>query len=85
MSRPTVIEHNDLLEIKLAISEEGRAQNAVIALEAQLELRRLEFQQAQQHRALVGARINEKYELGTGDSFSQTDGKITRTVKLSSV
>jgi hypothetical protein len=86
---PDSIQPVDLLQMRLALAEEGRAQNAVVALEAQLELRRIELQQAMQRRASVGVGINEKYQLDAGDTYTQTDGKITRSLpfdpRLSSV
>ncbi len=74
----STVGREDLLEMRLALSEEGRAQNAVVALEAQLELRRAEYMRAQEYRAALGKRICDVYGLGTGDSYNAITGAITR-------
>jgi hypothetical protein len=75
---PSVIAREDLLEVRLAIAEEGRANNAVIALEAQLELRKAELRQASTDRSAAALRLNEKYQISGADRYNQLTGEIAR-------
>jgi hypothetical protein len=82
---PAVVAQCDLLEMRLYIAEEGQAQNAVVAVEAQIALRqreladlRRDYEKAQNLRAATGKRLADAYKIGPGDTYNQLTGAIKR-------
>lgn len=78
--RPTELKREDLLELRLVISEENRTAQTVQLIQNALNDAKATAEKAAQQRAAITKRIQDEYQITAKDQIDGTTGAITRDV-----